>query len=133
MMRVVVALFKTRVSPRFDYAQEFLIAETTEDEVPEKRLMAAGDWTLLERIKNVIDLKADALICGAIDICSMEQINFNKVEIYCCVTGEAEDALRCFLKGSLESYMMVGPGGNCCGYWQFGGHNGLRRVNRQTN
>lgn len=135
-MKVAIALFKTRVSPRFDYAQEFLIAETANGEVLERRQITAGDWYPLERIKNLANLEVNTLICGAIDRCSMEHLNSLEIEIYCCVTGEAEDALRCLIKGSLESDMMVGPGGCCCGHWHFrgnGGHHGMNRKQIKRN
>jgi predicted Fe-Mo cluster-binding NifX family protein len=118
-MRVAIALFKTRISPRFDYAQEFLIAETANGEVLEKRRIAARSWTPLERIKRLTDLEIDTLISGAIDRCSAECLSAQCVNTFCCVTGEAEDALRCLLKGNLESNMMVGSNGCCCGHWQF--------------
>lgn len=118
-MRVAIALFKTRVSPRFDYAQEFLIAETANGEVLEKRRIAARNWTPLERIKRLTDLEIDTLISGVIDRCSVEYLSAQSINTFCGVTGEAEDALRCLLKGDLESNMMVGSNGCCCGHWHF--------------
>ena len=46
---------------------------------------------------------------------------------------EAEEALSCFLKGNMESDIMVGPGGHRCGHWHFRSQRGHRRMNRQVN
>lgn len=118
-MKVAIALFKTRVSPRFDCSQEFLIAETADGAVLERRQLIASDWYPMERIQNLTSLEINTLICGAIDRCSMEHLNARGINAYCCVTGEAEDALSCLLQGNLESNMMVGSGGHCCGHWHF--------------
>jgi predicted Fe-Mo cluster-binding NifX family protein len=121
MMKIAIPLFDRRVSPRFDCAQDFLLASVENGEIIERRKLLASDWTCRERVKKLCELGVETLICGGIDRLSAGLLAFYGVMIYSWVTGMAEDALRTFLRGELESGTMVGSGGRPCGKWRFRG------------
>ena len=70
-------------------------------------------------IKKLIEIGVDILICGGIDETSAWKLQFHEVKLYAWVTGEAEDALSCFLRGELESGVMIAADGHRCGMWKF--------------
>ena len=98
-MKIAIPLFDTRISPRFDHAQGFLLVEEENGEIIERKELPAVGLTPLTRVKKLSELGIDTLICGGIDRASAQQLSFNGVRIYSWVTGEGEDALRCFLSG----------------------------------
>jgi len=130
MIKIAIPLFGTRVSPRFDYTQGFLLVEEENGEIIERQEISAEDLTPYTRVRKLSELGIDTLICGGIDRASTQQLSFNGIRIYSWVTGEAEDALRCFLEGRLETGVMIGAGGHRCGRWRFKGGD-VHRVSGQ--
>ena len=121
MMKVAIALFGTRVSPRFDCAPAFRVVETDHGEIRDTRDMDTDGHDVLNRIKRLIESGVNVVICGGIDEFSASQLRHHRIEIYAWITGQADDALNCLIKGQLESGFMMAPGGHCCGRWRFGG------------
>jgi len=131
-MKIAIALFGTRVSPRFDCAPAFRVIETDDGEILNSEDISAEKWNVWDRIKKLNELSVEILICGGIDGFSAQQISGHGIRIYSWITGKAADALTCLLRGELESGFMMGPGGRCCGRWRFGrGHGGGRARGRQ--
>ena len=118
-MKIAIPLFGTRISPRFDYARGFLLGEVENGAVIKRNMMSAEGLTSLARIKKLIEMGVDTLICGGIDKASAWRLQFHDVRLYASVSGEVEDALSCFLRGELESGVMIAAGGHRCGMWKF--------------
>jgi predicted Fe-Mo cluster-binding NifX family protein len=121
MVKIAISLFDRRVSPRFDCAGDFLLASVENGEIVERRRLSSSGWNRQERVKRLSELGVDTLICGGIDRFSARMLIFYRVRIYSWVTGMAEDALRSFLKGELDSSTMIGSGGRPRGRWRFRG------------
>ena len=119
MVKIAIPLFDQRVSPRFDCARDFLIASATNGYIVERQELSVSGWNCRERVKKLSELGVDTLICGGIDKLSERMLIAHRVRSYTWVTGMAEDALNSFLRGELESYTMVGPGGRSRGRWRF--------------
>ena len=119
MVKIAVPLFDRRVAPRFDCAGDFLFAAVENGEIVECRKLPASGWNRRQRVKKLSELGVDILICGGIDKQSARLLVFYGIRMYTWVTGMAEDALRSFLKGDLESGTMVGSGGRPRGRWRF--------------
>ena len=131
-MKIAVALFGSRVSPRFDCAPRFRIVETDDGEIQDAKEINTDKCDVIDRIKKLAESSVDALICGGIDGFSASQLGYHGIKIYSWITGQADDALNCLLKGQLESGFMMAPGGRCCGRWRFGGgHGGGRGKGRR--
>ena len=128
-MNLAIPLFNTRISPRFDCATRFLVVSLGSDSV-DQQVIPAERWSRLERVNKLKELNINILICGGIDRFSTQLLSsFEDLIIYSWVTGEAEDALICFLKGKMESGLMIGEGGNRSGCWKF--MSGLQRRRGQ--
>lgn len=121
-MKIAIPLFNQRVSPRFDCAQDFLLASVENGSIVKRQELSASGWSRQERVKRLSELGVDTLICGGIDKLSEQMLLAHRVRTYTWVTGVAEDALNSFLRGELESYTMVGPGGRSRGRWRFRGN-----------
>ena len=119
MMKIAIALFGLRVSPRFDCAPAIRVVEIDGGEILDSKDVSAEKWDVLERIRKLSEMGAEVLICGGIDGFCAQQISAHGIRIYSWITGEADDALSCLLRGELESGFMMGSGGRCCGRWQF--------------
>lgn len=118
-MKIAIPLFGTRVSPRFDYAHIFLVLEVENGRILQRQNLLVQESTPVEKIRRLAELEVDTFICNGIDRCSQRQLVCREIKVFSWITGEAEDVLRCFLDGKLESCMMMGPGGRCCGRWRF--------------
>lgn len=136
-MIVTIALFGTRVSPRFDCASEFQVVEVQDNEIVGSQIISAKSWGNADRVNKLLELGVDVLICGGLDMVSDQQLKHHNIKAYSWITGEAADALDCLLQGKLQGGFMMAPGGRCCGRWRFGkGHGrggGRRRFGSPNN
>ena len=125
--KLAIPLFGTRVSPRFDCTLQFLLLQIDNGTVLEKRRIEAGGPGREGRIQQLLSQDVTAVVCGGIDVDSLEQLQAAGVRVTSWITGEAEDALQSFLNGTLKPGLMIGPGGACRGQWQFRHRPGCRR------
>jgi len=118
-VKIAIPLFGKRVSPRFDCAAQFLILKVENGNIMRRENLVLKEKILTEKIKRLSEIKVDTLICSGIDAFSEGQLSFYGMKVLSWITGEAEDIIRCFLEGNLETGMMMGAGGRCCGRWRF--------------
>jgi len=118
-MKIAIPVFQTKISPRFDSTQGFILLQIEKRNVMKREELPTKDWPSSAKIKQLADLGVDTLICGGIDLESMQQLNFNGIKIYSWITGEIEDAVTRFLNQGLESGIILGTHGSRKGRWQF--------------
>ena len=124
-MRVAIPLFGTRIAPRFDCADEFLVANVSAGAVVERGQVTVAGLAPVERAKRLCELGVDTVVCGGIDQLSASYLAGRGLAVYAWVTGEADDALDGLLLGELEPLAMMGAGGHCRGRWRFRHRRGL--------
>ena len=112
-MKIAIPTFGTRVSPRFDCAQEIAIVTVGEGRISERLDLAASDWPPHERIHRLLELGVDTVICGGIDRWTTMALQSAGVTIYGWVAGEAGDALAVLLSGDLDDEAAMQRGGRC--------------------
>jgi len=118
-MKIAIPVFQTKISPRFDSTQGFVLLQIEKRNVTNREELPTIDWPSSAKIKQLVDLGVDTVICGGIDLESMQQLNFNGIKIYSWITGEIEDAVIRFLNQGLESGIILGARGRRKGRWQF--------------
>jgi len=118
-MKIAMAVFNTRVSPRFDRAPAFVIATVENGGVHDRQTTAAMGNGPRPRAEWLVGMGVQTVICGGIDEHSAQLLTLNGIAICAWVSGESDDALQAFAEGRLEPMMMMGPGGRCSGRWQF--------------
>jgi predicted Fe-Mo cluster-binding NifX family protein len=127
-MIVAIPAFDSKVSPRFDTAQELIVLEMDNGTIINRERRALDSGSVSGKIKVLLDLGVNTLICGGIDRLSRQQLRFNRIEVYAWVTGEIDDALSCFLSNGLNSGTILGSNGKKVGRWQFRQRGHLRNV-----
>ena len=109
-MKVAIPSFGLRVSPRLDCAPNLLLFTVENGKVVdcgEFSLTHLDPWQRLERLR---ELNIQALICGGIDGPSAQLLEAQQIRVIARVAGEAEEALKCFLRGELKSGSFLCPG-----------------------
>ena len=118
-MKIAIPVFHTKISPRFDQAQGFLLLETENAVVIARENLTTKGWSVLTKMKFLVDLEVKTLICGGIDRASLQYLSFKGLKIYSWVTGEVEDAVSCFLRNRMKPGIILGAQGKMKGRWQF--------------
>jgi predicted Fe-Mo cluster-binding NifX family protein len=107
-MKIAIPIFGSRVSPRFDCAQAFLLITVDAGRVMERQELAAAEWAPHERIKRLVEQGTNVVICGGIDWLSVESLQRAGITVCRGVSGEVESALATLLRGEMSSATMAG-------------------------
>jgi predicted Fe-Mo cluster-binding NifX family protein len=118
-MKIAIPVFQTKISPRLDSTQNFILLKVEYSRVLKRNKLNTTGWSLSAKLKRLVDLEVDTLICGGIDLESMQHLNFNGIKVYSWITGEVEDAVTRFLNQGLESGIILGTHGSKKGQWRF--------------
>ncbi len=118
-MKIAIPIFDTKVSPRFDQTQAIFLVETEHAGVVASTSLETQGWPVNEKLKALLNLGVDILICGAIEYATLRYLSFNGVSVYSWVTGEVDDALACFLSNGMKPGIILGERGQMKGCWQF--------------
>ena len=125
-MKVAIATFGDRVSPRFDCANTFLVVTLERDEIVHREELSAAEWALHDRINRLVDLGVDSVICGGIDRWSADSLLSVGIDLHGWISGSIEESLAAFRQGELQTAVGVGVVGETrCGRRQ--GHRRGRR------
>jgi predicted Fe-Mo cluster-binding NifX family protein len=118
-MKIAIPVFHTKISPRFDQAQGFVLLETENGSIIARKTLTTKGWSVLDKMKHLVSLEVNTLICGGIDRASLQYLGFKGIKIYSWVTGEVEDAVSCFLSHRMRPGIILGKHGTMIGRWQF--------------
>ncbi len=106
-MKIAIPTFGDRVSPRFDCAQAFLVVTVEDGSPSERQEVAADGWAPYERINRLVELGADAVICGGIDCWSAESLRSAGIVLYGWVNGTIDEALNALCQGELSTESLI--------------------------
>ncbi|MBC8874950.1 MAG: NifB/NifX family molybdenum-iron cluster-binding protein [Planctomycetes bacterium] len=112
-MKVVIPTFEDRVSPRFDCARAFLVVSIEDGQPSERQELAAAGWAPHERINRLVELGADAVVCGGIDCWSAESLRSAGIVLYGWVNGTIDEALNALCQGKLNANALAATDGRC--------------------
>jgi predicted Fe-Mo cluster-binding NifX family protein len=130
-MKIVIALFKDRVSPRFDVCLEIWIVELNNGEVINQEKCQMARFNLQQRLDQLASKGVDKVICGGMDSFCIDHLGNMGIDVIHNVAGEAREVLNFFIRGVLR------PGFYCNGkrgrgfYGWRRGLGGRRNVNDQ--
>jgi predicted Fe-Mo cluster-binding NifX family protein len=108
-MKVAIPIFGPRVSPRFDYAPGLLLFDLEAGRVVGSEKFSLQDWDRFQRLQKLRELGVQTLICGGIDGNSAQILSDYGIRVIAWVAGEADEAMRCFLRGKLRPGVEVCP------------------------
>jgi len=102
-MRVAVPLFGTRVSPPFDCGAVLLVADVEDGKVESAEQVVDASTNSLERVARLRQLRADAVIRGAITGFVLRRLAANGIRVYPWVSSEASEAAAALAQDRLPS------------------------------
>ena len=113
-MRVAIPVFGPRVSPRFDCAPSLLLFSVENGKVVERGEVLLTHLDPGQRLERLRELNVQTLICGGIDGYSAQLLKIHQIQVTAWVAGEAEEAMKFYLRGALKSgsNLCVGSGRN---------------------
>ena len=112
-MKIAIATFGERVSPRFDCAPTFLVVTSDDRRLSKGQPLSAAEWAPHDRINKLVGLGVDTLVCGGIDSWSAESLRAAGIKIYSRVAGEIDEALAAILGGELHAESACGDADRC--------------------
>ena len=109
-MKIAIPVFHSRVSPRFDCAQEMILVTVKDGKIAKQQKIEFEDDLSMDRISKLLSLRVDVLICGGIDRWSMQKLQHSNLEVYAWLTGDVQDLIASFLNGDLQMQDSFRPG-----------------------
>ncbi len=109
-MKLAVPIFGPRVSPRFDCASTFLLFTVENGKVIDRGELLTQDLEFWQRVVRLREMNIQALICGGIDGHSAQALEACQIQVTAWVAGEAEEAMKYYLRGELKSGLNLPPG-----------------------
>jgi predicted Fe-Mo cluster-binding NifX family protein len=111
VIKIAIPVFENRISPRFDFAPGFGLYDIEGERITGSREISCEGWSDGERISQLKGFGVDTLICGGLP-CYLQSVLTNSgIKVIPWVAGDVNDALSLFLRGQLNSGMVVCPGG----------------------
>jgi predicted Fe-Mo cluster-binding NifX family protein len=107
-MKLAVMLYGTRVSPRFGYSQEVIIAEVSDHQVSRRKTLETKDY-YPEQIPILLGKEGvEVVIAGGMNRHFQDLFRSQGIQVIWGIIGEANDALAAVRDGQLT------PGMGCC-------------------
>jgi len=101
-MKVAIPLFGDRVSPRFAFAPEVLIAEIEGNEVNGRRRIPTGGMSPHQIVMVLAAQGAETIICAGIAPFCQNIVAARGIRLIPGIIGYAEEVLAAFIAGSLR-------------------------------
>ena len=112
-MKIAIPVWQGRISPVFDSSRRILLLEVEAGRVLARSEAPIGGELPQERARQLSDLGAEVLVCGAISRPLAELVAQAGIRLIPFIAGEVEEILRAYLEGRLQSAEFLMPG--CCG------------------
>jgi predicted Fe-Mo cluster-binding NifX family protein len=113
-MKVVVPIWRDRISPVFDTAGTLLVVEfESSREVSRFRINMQND-SLTYRVAKLKESDADVLLCGAISRPLFDMVTAAGIKVTPFLSGNLESLLTAFIEDRLADTRYLMPG--CCGW-----------------
>ena len=109
-MRVLIPIWRGRVSPLLDVARRFLLVNLQGDSERERREVRIDETGLALRCKRMAQLNVQVLICGAISRPLEEALASEAVRIIPNTCGPVDQVLEAFRVGRLTGKAFLMPG-----------------------
>lgn len=109
-MKVALAIWNGRISPVFDASERILVLEIKDGKIMAQREELIGESDSLRRVRRLVDLSIEALICGAISRSLAGLISAYGIRVLPFIAGEVDEVLMAYLAGTLPNPSMTMPG-----------------------
>ncbi len=109
-MKTAFAFWENRIAPVFDTARWVLIIESEEDRVVHKQRCPLADDSPLARILSLMELRTEALVCGAISRAFQDMLMAYGIQVYPFVAGDLGEVVAAWQNGTLHKDSFAMPG-----------------------
>ena len=129
--KVAVPVHNGRISPVFDVARKFVVAELGEDGIGSREQVRIEAFYPSRRAAALKDLGIDAILCGAISRHMGVMLSSADLEVIPFLSGTVDEVLNAYASGTLDSGRFSMPG---CRRRRrrFGGGRGMGRCRRES-
>jgi predicted Fe-Mo cluster-binding NifX family protein len=110
VMKIAIPVFENRISPRFDCAPGLRLCEIEGDKITGIKEISCEGWNGNERVSQLKYFGVDTLICGGLPDYLLGILTNNRIKVIPWVAGDANEVLTLFLRGQLNSGMVICPG-----------------------
>ncbi|MFQ5707042.1 MAG: NifB/NifX family molybdenum-iron cluster-binding protein [bacterium] len=104
MKIIAIPIFGTRVSSRFDCADNLLVVTSEKGKVNRVERVSFVQANPLERINMLAQLGTDVVICGGLTETCANKLSDCHIQVIPWVRGEAEEVVQQFLHGKLTNH-----------------------------
>ncbi len=109
-MRLALTVWDGRISPVFDVCREALILNIKGKTVLSMSSEPIETSNAFLKIKRLMDLGVETLICGAISQPLHRELIACGLEVFGFVAGEIDEVLQSFLSGTMPDPSLAMPG-----------------------
>jgi len=109
-MKIAIPCWQNIVSPVFDVAGMVLLIEIADGRELNRQTSSLSGNDPLARVRQIVVLGADMLICGAISGQLESMLRSAGVRVVSNICGGVEDVLSAFLRGALIDTPFLMPG-----------------------
>jgi predicted Fe-Mo cluster-binding NifX family protein len=106
-MKIAIPVFENRISPRFDCAPGVRLCEVEGDKITVMSEISCRGFNDNERVSQLKDLEVDTLICGGLPTYLLGILKNIGINVIPWVAGDTGEALKLFLRGRLNSGMVI--------------------------
>ncbi len=110
MVKLVIPIFRSRVSPVFDACKSALFISVNKNQIIEKREIFLGDFSLNERVELLHRVGITIVICGGISEAFYDMFSRESIKIISGVVGAVDEVIAAFIDGRLDDPVFHMPG-----------------------
>lgn len=100
-MRFAIPEFKGRVSPAFDFSSRIIVAEVSDDGMPETFPIQWSSSNMYNKIQQLKELKVETLLCGGISLKLARDVEKCRIQVIPGISGEVQEVIRAFISGGI--------------------------------
>ena len=108
--KVAFTVWNERIAPLFDVAKSFLVVEYYGKEIIDEYVKYVESIDFFERIKDVLSLHIDTLVCGGISRQYFEVLTSNGISIIPFIAGDIQRVKQAYFIGNLNEQPFIMPG-----------------------
>jgi len=101
MKIIAIPIFKSRISVRLDCAEYIHLVTIEKGVVKSRETVRLVATNPLEKVKSLIQMKPDVLICGGLTEHCQNRLKNTDIQLIPWVRGDIEEILAQYLEGKL--------------------------------
>ena len=109
-MRLAIPIFKSRISPVFDFSTKALIIDIEHEKETERHEIDLAGLDLQGKAKRLKDARVIILICAGISLPLHRMLAQAGLEILPGIVGSVDEVLNAYQKRNLKDRQFIMPG-----------------------